>query len=115
MTFPKKYEVYLLGVIALLIVISFSNVTWGSRLAQNRLNLFLGKLSLPIYLSQLSGIRLTQHFLPQLSHRSQLLAAFCLTLLLALATLLLAKGVAWLGRQLQNRPCRVDKAPGTGL
>ena len=115
MTFPKKYEFYLLAAITLLIVISFSNVTWGSRLAQNRLNLFLGKLSLPIYLSQISGIRLAQYLLPQGSQRTQLVAAFLLTLLLSLATLLLAKGVTWLFRQLRNRPSGVDKAPDAGL
>ena len=115
MTFPKKYEFYLLAAITLLIVSSFSNVTWGSRLAQNRLNLFLGKLSLPIYLSQISGIRLAQYLLPQGSQRTQLVAAFLLTLLLSLATLLLAKGVTWLFRQLRNRPSGVDKAPDAGL
>lgn len=104
MTFPKKYEFYLLGVMVLLLTISFSNVTWFSRLAQNRLSYFLGKLSLPIYLSQISGIRLTQHFFARSSLQEQLIVAFLLTLLLALLTTLLAKGVTSCIRQPQNPP-----------
>lgn len=115
LTLPKTYEFYLLGVLFLLLVISFSNVTWGSRLAQNRLNFFLGSLSLPIYLSQLSAIRLTQHFLPQAAHRWQLLAAFLLALLLAAVTMLLAKGFPWFLGQLRNPSAGVDNPPHTSL
>lgn len=100
-TFPKKYEFYLLGVILLLVTISFSNVTRYSHLTQNRFVYALGKLSLPIYLSQISGIRLTQYLLPHASQQTQLIIAFCLTLFLALVTMQLAKGVVSFTRWLQ--------------
>lgn len=90
MTFSKKYEFYLLAVMVLLVTLSLSKVTWLSRLAQNPVSLFLGKLSLPIYLSQVAGIRLTEYFFAQRTQTEQLVAAFVLTILLALVTMLLA-------------------------
>lgn len=90
MTFPKKYEFYLLAVMVLLVTLSLSKVTWLSRLAQNPVSIFLGKLSLPIYLSQVAGIRLTEYFFAQHTQGEQLVAAFVLTILLALVTMLLA-------------------------
>ena len=90
MTFPKKYEFYLLAVMVLLVTLSLSKVTWLSRLAQNPVSIFLGKLSLPIYLSQISGIRLAEYFFAQHTQGEQLVAAFVLTILLALVTMLLA-------------------------
>ena len=53
-------------------------------------SIFLGKLSLPIYLSQVAGIRLTEYFFAQHTQGEQLVAAFVLTILLALVTMLLA-------------------------
>ena len=56
MTFQKKYEVYVLGLLIILVILSFSRITYGSYLFDNKLCYCLGSLSLPIYLAQIPEI-----------------------------------------------------------
>ncbi len=60
-TFSKKYEVYILVLLFFLVVIAFSGVTYGSGFFNNRFFAFLGKISLPIYLTQLAAIYIVQY------------------------------------------------------
>lgn len=48
----NKYEIYALYTLAVAITLSFSNITYFNNILKNRLVYYLGKLSLPIYLSQ---------------------------------------------------------------
>lgn len=57
-----KYEAYALYALAAAVCLSFSGLTFGSSLFQNKVFLFLGKLSLPIYLSQTAVRLLVQYF-----------------------------------------------------
>ncbi len=59
-TFSKKYEVYILVLLFFLVAIAFSGVTYGSDFFNNRFFVFLGKISLPIYLTQLAAIYVTE-------------------------------------------------------
>ncbi len=93
LTLSKQYEVYILAAVVLLISLCFSNVTYGTKGFNNPFVYYLGKLTLPIYLGQISAIRLVQHFLPGSSHRIQIVAAFLLALLLAQMILLAAKAL----------------------
>lgn len=57
-----KYEPYALYMLAVAVCLSFSGVTYGQNLFQNRVCLILGKMSLPVYLSQ-NAVRLAvEHY-----------------------------------------------------
>ena len=66
------------------VVIIFSDVSYGKALFDNKFFLFLGKLSLPIYMIQLFAIRLYQIVLPQLVSRK--LVTTCLVTLFVLVS-----------------------------
>lgn len=53
----KRYEAYALYALLIAVCLSFSNTTYGNKAFQNKLFMFLGRLSLPIYLSQ-NAVRL---------------------------------------------------------
>lgn len=57
-----KYEAYALYALAVAVCLSFSGITYGGKLFQNRAFMFLGKLSLSIYLMQTCIRLLVQHF-----------------------------------------------------
>ena len=51
--------------IAILLLSSFLCKSYLSRLLNNRLSIFLGKLSYPVYLNQLIGIDIVSHYIPK--------------------------------------------------
>lgn len=61
-TFPRKYQIYILVCMFIVVTIAFSGVTYGARAYNKPFFNFLGKLSLPIYLGQLPAINLVMSF-----------------------------------------------------
>lgn len=56
-----KYEAYALYALLVAVCLSFSEVTYGQRLFQNKVCMFLGKISLPVYLAQ-NAVRLAVEY-----------------------------------------------------
>lgn len=83
MTFSKKYEVYVLGLMIVLIALSFSQVTCGSDLFNNKFCYYLGSLSLPVYLGQISAVYLVQGFMADYEKGYQYLTVVILTFVFA--------------------------------
>ncbi len=84
-SYPMEYEFLILGAILVLVTCCFSGVTYGNRLFDNPIVYHLGKMSLPIYLTQLSSIYLTQKYFIGMSAKIQLVAGFVITIILAYA------------------------------
>ncbi|MCD7809991.1 MAG: acyltransferase family protein [Erysipelotrichaceae bacterium] len=82
-TFTKDYEFYALILIIVLVVLCFSEVTYGNKLFNNKFVYHLGEMSLPIYLAQMSGIYLTEAYFLNLSIYKQLFIAISITLIIA--------------------------------
>jgi peptidoglycan/LPS O-acetylase OafA/YrhL len=55
-TAPRSYEMYVLVMLFIVVTIAFSGISYGSEIFDSNISYFLGKISLPIYLSQLSAI-----------------------------------------------------------
>lgn len=85
LTFSRKYEFYILIFITVGVICSFSNLSYGAKLFQNKLCFYLGKLSLPIYLCQLIPITLVPACLGFLPVQQQMLVCFAATMVLAVA------------------------------
>lgn len=79
----KKYELYALYALLIAVCLSFSNVTYGTSLFQNKLCYLLGKLSLPIYLSQRFARIVIQNTCESWSIPAQFSAIVILNILLA--------------------------------
>ena len=88
MTFKRKYEVYTIILLFLLISIVLSGVSYGDKLFNNKVVLFLGKMSLPIYLGQITAINLTRTYLTSLDENMQIVSVVIITLVLALFIML---------------------------
>ncbi len=82
-TASKKYEIVILLMLFVLTFIVFSNVSYGVNIFNNKLVYHLGKISLPVYLTQLSAINFTKFFFPETSEKNMLIIAFILTFILA--------------------------------
>lgn len=65
LTVQKKYEVYILALLFLLVALSFSSASYGTGVFNNKVCYFLGKISLPIYLAQVAAINITTHYFTQ--------------------------------------------------
>lgn len=91
LTLPRKYEFYMLSFITLGVICAFSKLSYGSKLFDNKLSYFLGKLSLPIYLCQLIPITVIPAYYGSLPMKQQMTIALASTILLALAVSGLAK------------------------
>lgn len=94
LTLPRKYEFYILIFIAIGVVCSFSNLSYGAQLFHNKFCFYLGKLSLPIYLCQLIPIVLVSECLGFLSVKQQMLASFVATMFLSVAILHVSNALA---------------------
>ena len=87
LTVPRNYEFCILLFITLGVPCAFSKQAFCSKLFDNAICFYLGKLSLPVYLCQLIPINLVPHFLDFLSVKQQMAVAFVATILLAIVTL----------------------------
>lgn len=88
-----KYEVYALYALMIAVILSFSEVTYGLSLFQNRVIFFLGKLSLPLYLSQAFARSIVQRYGSNLHISLQFAIIVLLNVLFALLVYELGKKV----------------------
>ena len=96
LTLPKKFEIYALMLFVIIIVISFSGISYGTRLFQNRICCYLGDLSLPLYLAQLSAVYIVTNFLTGYSEKRQIV-------LIVLNTFLIGYVIKILGRMIEKK------------
>ncbi|MGN0204634.1 MAG: acyltransferase family protein [Coprococcus sp.] len=61
-TIEKKYEVYIIPAVLLMIVIGYCGISYGSSLFNCKLFYFLGELSFPVYLGQVAAIYIIQSY-----------------------------------------------------
>ena len=83
-TVPKTYQFYILILLALGITLTFSGVSFGNRIFNNKFFYFLGKISLPLYLCQLSTIQLSNHLISHLPMTNRMIYTIVATFILAL-------------------------------
>lgn len=89
LTVNEKYEFTALIALFFGIVISYSDVTYSSKLFNNKIFYFLGKLSLPIYLSQISAINISVIVFSSYSNSIKISIAIIITIILSLITMIL--------------------------
>lgn len=95
---PNRYEITAVFVIFLLVILAFSKQTLLGYLLNNPISDFLGKLSLPIYLSQVACINYINYLsLSQLmTPEEQVELCIKYTLALALVTMVVGDILGWL-------------------
>lgn len=86
-TFGSKFEFYALIVIFILLILSYSGITYSGKLFNNKVVYFLGKLSLPIYVSQLSALLIVENLCGSYSIKAQMILMFVITIVLSLITM----------------------------
>lgn len=84
LTLPRIYEFYILIFITMGVICAFSKRSYGSILFDNKFCYFLGKLSLPIYLCQLTPLMLVPEYYAFLPMKQQMALTFIITIILAL-------------------------------
>ena len=92
-TFDLDLEPYALAAIFLMVAIAFSGVSYGSDKFNNGLCCFLGKLSLPIYLSQVAAINFTLAYFEDRSGTEQSLIATALMVVITTAVMLIGAAI----------------------
>lgn len=98
LTMPRNYEFYMLFFIAVGVICTFSNLSFGGSLFQNKVCFYLGKLSLPIYLCQLVPITLVPKYLNFLPMKQQMLITFVGAIVLAVGVFSLSNLVSSSGK-----------------
>lgn len=88
-SFTSKYEFYALFAIYVLLIISYSGITYSRNMFNNKLVYFLGRLSLPIYVTQLSSIIFVNNYLINYSNEVKMIFIFVITIMLALITMVI--------------------------
>lgn len=86
-SYTSKYETHVLIFMTLAIVFSFSGQTMGRAAFQNGLVMWLGRISMPMYLCQLLGINIVAGFLDFLPLAAQTSLALIFTFVLALVSM----------------------------
>lgn len=89
MTFVSEYEIYALILMFFMISIIFSGKTYGSEIFDNKICMFLGKFSLPVYLGQLAAIYIADGYLTDCSVPIVFLTTIAMTLVFAGAIMVL--------------------------
>lgn len=78
-TMPHKYEIYVLLVLMIAIALTFSGKVYGNEIFNNPWCYFLGKASLPIYLSQVLPLDFVEKYLVWLDPWEQTITMLMLT------------------------------------
>ncbi len=71
-----KYEIIALLALAVSVTFSFSGQTFGNNLFDKKWAYWLGRISVPLYLSQFLGIYIVQYHCPEMRIRYKLLLSF---------------------------------------
>lgn len=87
----KRYQAYILFILLVAVALSFSEVTYGNHLFNNRIVYFLGKLSLPIYLCQDIARAFVKYMMVDFSNIIKVLVIFGGTIILAVPVLFLSE------------------------
>lgn len=90
-TMEKKYEIYAIFAIMILISVILSEQVYGNDLFDNKISYFLGKASLPIYLSQVLPLDIVGKYMIEYSAKEKIIMMTLLTLLNAIVCTLLVK------------------------
>lgn len=90
---PTKYELYCLVLLFIMVTLAFSGVTCGTEAFSNGFFCFLGKLSLPIYLSQIAAIDLTAARYSYQTSEQRIITALIFTAIFTAVTFL--AGEVW--------------------
>ena len=83
LTWDKKFEVYILFALFVLLSLSGSGATFWHKIFDNKLIYFLGEFSFPIYLSQLTAIYIVTNKMNSLPIQQQVWLSIGITLLVA--------------------------------
>lgn len=102
LTMGKEYEIYALALMWMLVVLAFSGATYGNSFFQNKFIYTLGKLSLPVYLSQMTAIWLGQKYFDALSSAQRIAAGTLITAVLAVVVMFLGDK---LSQVISGQPC----------
>jgi peptidoglycan/LPS O-acetylase OafA/YrhL len=86
-SYTSKYETHVLMFMTLSIVLAFSGQTIGREAFSNGFVMWLGKISMPMYLCQLLGINIVNGFLDFLPKAAMTLLALVFTFVIALASM----------------------------
>lgn len=104
MTFPNKYEFGALFFIFVSVVLSYSDLTYTGKLLNNPVSYFLGKFSLPIYLSQTCAIHITKELLYFLDESTRVMLIVVLTFVFAAITQVLGDILNTLMKKKKQQP-----------
>jgi peptidoglycan/LPS O-acetylase OafA/YrhL len=88
LTLPRKYEVYVLALFFLLVSIAFSGVSYGNKIFNNKISCFLGKITLPIYLAQVSAIDFGNKYFDNISLNIRIVLIYILTFVIAFVVMI---------------------------
>jgi peptidoglycan/LPS O-acetylase OafA/YrhL len=83
LTMPRKYEVYVLALFFVLVSITFSGVSYGNKIFNNKFSYFLGKITLPIYLAQVAAIDFGNKYFADMSLKKCIVLIYILTIVIA--------------------------------
>ena len=88
LTLPYGWEYGALAVIFVGVTLSYSGLTYSGELFDNEVSYFLGKITLPVYLSQLSAIYMVNYYLPDAAPGMKVWTALVLTAVSSAITML---------------------------
>lgn len=95
-TFPHQWEQLELAALFLLVTLAFSGVSSGAGFFDNAVFFHLGKLSLPLYLTQVGVINIVTGLFDGLPHRRQILVIVAGTFAAAYVLLWMEKGIRYI-------------------
>lgn len=94
LTLPYGWEYGALAFIFGGVLLSYSGLTYSGKLFDNELCYFLGKITLPVYLSQLSAIYVTNYYLKDYDNGFKVWVIVVLTVISSAITMLAGDAVA---------------------
>ena len=94
LTLPFGWEFGALAFIFAGVTLSYSGLTCSGELFDNEVSYFLGRITLPVYLSQLSAIYAVRHFMADYSDGMKIWSVLVLTAVSSAITMLVGDGIA---------------------
>lgn len=103
LTLPYGWEYGALAVIFAGVTLSYSGLTYSGAWFDNSVSYFLGKITLPVYLSQLSAIYLVNYYLPDAAPGMKVWSALVLTAVSSAITMIAGN---FLGNLFSGKYCK---------